>query len=411
MRPTSPRRLLSGKLSLTRYDYSMRKATLVAVGSGLLAASVVGLFFARGSLVSENAIQPRVNARSTAEERRAPNRPSFYKPYRIDHGGAKSLEDHGEEIKRDIRAAVLDKRQIVLVLERAGEAMDSPARFMNQYQNPAYRAAWRNALVRDDARERYVLLHDGLEPGGKMARTEAGAFNESLMSLLRWARVEGYPVEIEFEIPPIDAIPEYFLHDESWGRSLEAFLSGRPDESLRWVRESQEHDFKQIRIRDEAYHARIDALLATPGRFIFDLRGGFHDPIVTGERRSMIEAEVRRGVDGSRPILRYHLEVASGALSETDARELLKLSLLQTFLEDIFLADHRVPEARSGSVTTAMAERLRLSDEEFRLLSFSMAKVHTATAQVKPAPFENWILSHPRLGPIYRRELGANGLQ
>jgi hypothetical protein len=117
----------------------------------------------------------------------------------------------------------------------------------------------------------------------------------------------------------------------------------------------------------------------------------------------VIEGEVRRHVERSRPILRYHMRLVLGDLNELEARELLKLSLFQTLLEDAFLAEHRVPEERAGEVTTHLAERLRLTDEEFRSLSLAMGKVHTATAAVKPMPFENWLLSHPRLGPIYRQ--------
>lgn len=370
------------------------------LGGGLLVA-IAGAMF-QVARVSDEPTKTEAISEAKPRAPRLEARPSIYKPYRIDHGDGRSLNEHAEEIKGDLRAAASDNRQTILVLERSGDGMDSVEAIMKGYRNPAYRAAWQAALSRDEASSRYALLHGGVTQDGKSV-TQAGSLHESLAALLKSAQAGGYRLELEFEIPPIESIPEGFRFEEAWGRSLEAFLSGRAEEALRWMKESVEHDLKQIRLRDDAYRSRIEALLATPGRFVFDLRGGFHDPIVTGERRSVIEAEVRRQVEKSIPILRYHHRLALGDLNELEARELLKLSLLQTLLEDVFIAEHHVSEPRAAELTTQLAERLRFTDEEFRSLSLAMGKAHSATATVKPVPFEDWILSHPRLGPVYRQ--------
>jgi len=363
----------------------------------------IALAAPRGSLVGG---EP-VHVLPTSEgERREPttqdHRQSIYKPYRLDHGNEKSLNAHLDELKSDLQAAADDRRQIVMVIERAGGAMDSAEVFLQRHRTPAYRDAWQKSLRRGEADVRYVLLHGGLTPDGKPAQLEPVGFNETLIRLLNWSRAAGHLLEIEFEVPPIDSIPDSLFSEECWGRSFEAFLGGHAGEALRWMRESVQHDLRQIWLRDQAYTSQVRGLLAEPGRFVVDLRGGFHDPIVTGERRRVIEEEVRRHVEESIPILRYHLRLLRGDLTEEQDRELLKLSLLQTLLEDVFIAQRRVSEESVSAVTTRLAERLRFTDEEFDAFSLAMGKVHTKTPSVKPVPFENWLRSHPRLGPIYR---------
>jgi hypothetical protein len=330
-------------------------------------------------------------------------RPSTYKPYRLDHDDERSLNAHFDELKSDLQAASNDRRQIVLVIERAGEAGDSAETFLRSYRAPTYRDAWQKNIRQGERDLRYVLLHGGLTPDGNPAQLSPAAFHEGLIRVLNWSRAAGQQLEVEFELPPIESIPDGIFFEECWGRSLEAFLSGQPEAALRWMRESVQHDLNQIRLRDQTYALQIQGLLAAPGRFVVDLRGGFHDAIVTGERRRVLDEEVRRQVEESIPILRYHLRLVRGDLTEAQGRELLKLSVLQALLEDLFTTQRRVSEERVSAVTTRLAERLQLTDEEFRAFSRAMGEVHTQTPRVKPEPFDGWLRSHPRIGPLYRR--------
>ena len=198
--------------------------------------------------------------------------PSIYAPFRMRHAYAEDILFFEKEIKDRLLQAGRQGREIVFVAEFGGCPLENPAdidRFL------AYAPEHLSDLLAQ-------LRANGASAYAKAIQEGEGweglnnPFHVQCARILRWAEQLGYHIRVESEEAPLESVVISCRRRANRAETWTLFEAGKFDEYLDRMALVQRQKEKFVRLRDEAYEKKIEALRAIPGRLIIDFRGVLH---------------------------------------------------------------------------------------------------------------------------------------